>query len=803
MSERNPRTPRIALVVGGCFKAIAQHPSIVDAHRVVYIDAYSETDDVASTAELVPIDLARDETVRSLCARFDQANGGHPLRREHPAHIDRVISIMGCKSVDLAKGLGQVPAVAYLAWQARLEQGLTGTFRAMIDDLTIRAGGQLTRIEVDVFHSNAGATGRGIANAVVETICDLFQGRTVSVSHYVVGRMSFTGLGSHVHDNAPLGVLEDMAFQKHPPTQAKTVHRWLGIELPPVGNDTVLRASYAALWAQAITAPKTRELLDRPQANRSAAAPWGNFTLTRAGWFRSAMNEDDVVAGAARHVLGEIKHLLAAGTAPQVPLGVAYEVPAAPAGELVQGFAVDLQKAAADALAGVLGADGVQAVVQQGISRPEPEVRFQRGNDALAVGSLLRSAPPGFPSRPSGPAAGLPAGRGGAPHEAMPSAARLVGSPGSADAQRGPRGVAPAADLAGLVASLQQARAVREAIVGALEEENHALVEQGDLDRAMRRARANLKQAIALVAPRSLEEHIRALWYPQGRRRLTFLHAARSYRQVAGERAEHEARIRPLQTLLERADDMIRTAQEPFVVLRRALERLLAQLPPPVDDRSVRYHSLGEEAHAHETVFEVLLRAARTDNPERLYQELRATTRGVTLDGLASILKLGPDANPLAVVNRLDKSAEVMGPYWGGMPRPDAELDQRIRVLPPLEGDLYRELLQAKDEIASDIQLVCAQSMAAGIGIVCIDTYLVKEWYDLLTPEYQQDLLATLSSPEATALAHVPGSQLYVDGVFEALHFAPGPEVKELLETTLPRTPVAAGEVAAPILEAP
>ncbi len=749
MAERNPRTPRIALVVGGCFKAIAQHPAMVDAHRVVYIDAYSETDDVAMASELVPIDLARDETVRSLCARFDGQHSGRAPLPGHEAHLERVIATMGCKSVDLAKGLGQVPAVAYLAWQTRLSQGLTSTFRAMIDDLTIRAGGQLTRIEIDVFHSNAGATGRGIANAAVETICELFAGRTVSVTHYVVGRMSFTGLGSHVHDNAPLGVLEDMAFQKQPPTHPKAVHRWLGIELPPVGNDTVLRAHYSALWAQAITAAKTRELLDRPQANRSAAATWGNFTLIRSGWFRSSMTEDDVVAGAARHVLREIDRQLNQVNAPRDGLSVDYQSPIEAASELVGGFPADLQKAAADALNGVLTADNLRALVMQAVHVAEPEVHFRRpSGEEAALGALFRSTPP--------------------------------------------------AGLASLLNDLTQARIVRTATLRALDEETHALVEQGELDRSLRRARRNLDRAIALLCPRTIEEHMRALWYPANRRRLAFLHAAVDYRRVAREHSERQARITALNKLLERTDDLIRNDQEPFQAIRAALNRLLATLPPAVDERSVRYRSLSEQVYPHQTAFEVLLRAARTDSLERLYFELRQTTRGVTLEGLASILRLGPDGGALAIVNRLDRDAEIMGPYWGGLPRPDAETDQRIRVLPPLEGDLYRELEQARDEIGSEIQLVCAESMAGGIGIVYVDTYLVKEWYDLLTPEYQQDLLTTLGDPEATALAHVPGHRLYLDGIFQALHYTPSTEVSEIIGL-----PVAAPapEAAAPTLE--
>ncbi|MDI7276466.1 MAG: hypothetical protein QME94_10835, partial [Anaerolineae bacterium] len=545
MAERNPRTPRIALVVGGCFKAIAQHPSLVDAHRVVYIDAYSETDDVPSTSEVVPIDLARDETVRSLCAAFDSANGPHPLRHQHGAHLDRVITIMGCKSVDLAKGLGQVPAVAYLAWRARLEQGLAHTFRAMIDDLTVRAGGQLARIEIDVFNSNAGATGRGIANAVVEEICELFQGRTVSVTHYVVGRMTFTGLGAHVHDNAPLGILEDIAFQRQPPTQTKTVHRWLGVELPPVGNDVLLRASLAALWAQAITAPKTRELLDRPQANRSAADEWGNFTLVRSGWFRSVMDEDDVVAGAGQHVLRECSRLL--GQAPTgMSLTAVCQAPPLPPEELVQGYPADLHKASLEALQGVTSADALAARVREGARRPPPEVRFQ-----LSDGSEL------------------PAGA-------------LFRAPGSSG-------------LAQLLADLQQARAMRGAILLARDEEARALVEQGDLDRAVRRANRNLQGAISLLCPRTLDEHLRALWQTPSRRRLAFLSAAAAYRKAAAQRAEREARLQALEALREGADDLIRTIEEPFQVMRRAVERLLGQLPPPVDSRAVRYRALDEE----------------------------------------------------------------------------------------------------------------------------------------------------------------------------------------------------------------
>ena len=746
MAERNPRVPRIALVVGGCFKAIAQTPAIVDAHRVVYIDAYSETDDVPSTPELIPIDLARDETVRSLCARFDGADGT-PSPPEQQPQIDRVIRIMGCKSVDLAKGLGQVPAVAYLAWRTRLEQGLTETFRAMIDDLTVGAGGQLARIEIDVFHSNAGATGRGIANAVVETICALFQGRTVSVTHYVVGRMSFTGLGAHVHDNAPLGVLEDMAFQRQPPTQAKTVHRWLGVELPPVGNDVLLRSTYAALWAQAITAPKTRELLDRPQANRSAASEWGGFTLTRANWYRSTMDQDDVVAGAGQHVRREIDRLLAQAPAGQESLTVIYATTTLPPEEMVQGFPADLQKASYEALKGVVAADSLRLLVEQGVRRRQPEVRFRRPNgDEVLPASLLR--PPA------------------------------------------------SVEYALLEADLQKARAIRAAIGQAIDEENEVLAEQGDLARALRRSNHTLQRAIAMLSPRSFDEHLRALWYPAGRRRLAFLHAATAFRRVAAQRAEHEARLQALLELRNRADEMIRVAEEPFLAIRRALQRLLAKLPPPVDSRSVRYRGLDEEVREHQMAFEALLRAARTDNLDRLYLELRQMARGVTLEGLASILKLGPNADALAVVNQLDKDAGEMGPYWGGMPRPSAEIDQRIRVLPPVEEELLRSLLQAKEEIGSDIQLVSAESMAAGVGIVGIDTYLVKRWSELLSPEYQQDLLATLRSPDAVALAHVPGSKVFLDGVTEALHLRLGSEVWQMLGTEGPSPVEGTGEPA-------
>jgi hypothetical protein len=731
VAERNPRVPRIALVVGGCFKAIAQNPAVVDAHRVVYIDAYSETDDVPSVPELIPIDLARDETVRSLCARFDGSDEAQ-LAGDQQAHIDQVIRIMGCKSVDLAKGLGQVPAVAYLAWRTRLQQGLTDTFRAMIDDLTVGAGGQLARIEIDVFHSNAGATGRGIANAVVETICELFQGRTVSVTHYVVGRMSFTGLGAHVHDNAPLGVLEDIAFQRQPPTQAKTVHRWLGVELPPVGNDVVLRSSYAALWAQAITAPKARELLDRPQANRSAASEWGNFTLTRASWYPSAMDEDDVVAGAGQHVLREIERLLAHEPDGREHLTVAYATPTLPPEEMVHGFAADLQKASYEALRGVSAADSLRVLVEQGVRFARPEVRFRPANgDEVLPASLLR--PPS------------------------------------------------SQEYALLQADLQRARVIRLALGQAIDEENEALAEQGDLARAARRSAQTLQRAIATLCPRGLDEHLRALWYPAGRRRLAFLHAAAAYRKVAAQRAEREARLESLVALRDRADDMIRTAEEPFLAIRRALQRLLAKLPPPVDSRSVRFGALDEEVRERQTAFEALLRATRTDNADRLYHELRQMARGVTLEGLAAILRLGTNADALAVVNRLDRDAEEMGPYWGGMPRPDAEIDQRMRVLPPVEGEVLRALLQARDEIGSDIQLVAAESMAAGVGIVGIDTYLVKRWSELLSPEYQHDMLMTLSSHGAVALAHVPGSKVYTDGVFEALRFTPDREIRQLL----------------------
>jgi len=460
------------------------------------------------------------------------------------------------------------------------------------------------------------------------------------------------------------------------------------------------------------------------------------------------MREDDVVAGAAQHVLREIEHLLRTGAAVQTPLTVVYETPAPPPEELVQGFPADLQKACFEALQGVSAADSLQALVQQGVRRPQPEVRFRRANgNELPAATLLR--PP------------------------------------------------TTSDYALLLADLQQLQGVRTAIARAIEEESGIAAEQGELDRTVRRNSRNLQRAIAMLCPRSLDQHLRALWYPAGRRRLVFLHAAVAYRKFAAQRAEHEARLQALQALRDRADEMIRAAQEPFQAMRRALERLLAKLPPPVDSRSVGFGTLADEIHGRLTAFEVLLRAARTDNPERVYRELRQMARGVTLEGLAAILRLGANADALAVVNKLDLEAEEMGPHWGGMPRPGAEIDQRIRVLPPLEGDLLRELLQAKDAIGSDVQVVSAQSMAAGVGIVAIDTYLVKRWSDLLSPEYQQDLLATLRSRDTVALAHVPGSKLYVDRVFEALHFAPPAEVRQLLRYSEPGAASAAQKVPA------
>jgi len=213
----------------------------------------------------------------------------------------------------------------------------------------------------------------------------------------------------------------------------------------------------------------------------------------------------------------------------------------------------------------------------------------------------------------------------------------------------------------------------------------------------------------------------------------------------------------------------------------------------------VRYRSLEQVLHERQTAFEVLLRAARTGSDERLYRALRQMARGITLEGLAAILKLAPTADALAIVNKLDKDADEMGPFWGGMPRPDAEIDQRIRVLPPLEDEVLRALQHARDAIGSNVQLVCAQSMAGGIGVVALDTYLVKQWLDLLSPEYQQDLQATLANADALALAHVPGSRLYLEGILDALHVNPSAEVRQLLfgpSAPLVRQPLAGPEPA-------
>lgn len=377
--------PRIAIVTGGCFEAVARHPRSVDAHRVVYIDASRDVDSVPNRDNLVPVVLARGEAIRSLLSLFDDPSA-FSTEQVKKKHVDKLIKLMGTSGEKLDRGMAQIPALAYLAWEARQDVELEETLRGMVRGLAPETGGQLVDLEIMAFHSNAGGTGRGISNLAIEKIANLFEGKSITVTHYVVGRMSFTcqQIPELIQDNMPMGILEDIAFHKRPKTPKMTVHRWVGIELPPVELDEARRSLFAGLWAQAITAQETRDILDKILFARRVTAPWGAFAPIRSGWFHPQVEMDKIIRAAAEHTQKEIEQVL----------GGLYVRPAEESITITPGRQWDT---VADEIKREFpgGKEAVKRQLERRIADCKPLIKFQHGDQETPEAELLQLPLPG------------------------------------------------------------------------------------------------------------------------------------------------------------------------------------------------------------------------------------------------------------------------------------------------------------------------------------------------------------------------------------------------------------------------
>lgn len=741
MAQQYSDTARIAIVVGGCFNAIARYPELVNANRVIYVDAADEVDKViasrprpASEDPLVSIKLADSMTIRQLLLKVKDLVPQDPISRKH---FDLVWEQLHNKQVSLSKGMGQTPILGHLAWLLRQDERLKQRWEEIVRGLAPYTGGSLTSLQILVFHSNAGGTGRGIANQIVHTVTEQFESKNLSITHYVAGRISFTceEIPDRIRHNAPMGLLEDIALQEDPVTPASTTQLWVGVELPTVGTNSALRSRYAGLWAQAITAQETCRRIDSGRTNIQVVDKWGQFTLVQTGWFTPAdFDEDRLVATAARHVIRDIDTALKAKTSFSgrifFDVGSGNTPP-----EDDQSENQFLQGLANQCLQGTMTSDLVDAEVERVLYVASEPIFQDETGQRIALDSL--EPPPGL----------------------------------------------------SVLQAVQWWQALRQQIRAAMEHEK--LTRENEISPQLEKMRKSYKQALSLLFPQGLDRQFQALMQSQGQRYMSFKNAARGYRRLL--RADNQAGARQtrLEDSLARADARLQEAGEPLEKLRDLLMTDLFQEIQTLPLHYVQFRTLEDR-----NVFTALHAEARTEDPVRLKNALLLNyVQGFTLAGIAHILGEG-SPSPHAIVRKLDalkfsavSDAELrereswstweQGPAWGGWPH---ESYQRICVFPPVVKDTWDKIQQAQKDLQTRTDLARAETIAGGIGIVVLDLCRVYQLTDLLPPDYHQDLKRTLHSCDEVALTHVMGTRVYYEpNEFAQIGINPDPDVAELL----------------------
>jgi hypothetical protein len=709
MPDMHAHNGRIALVTGGCFQSVAAHPQSVGTHRVVYIDASGEIDSMEQAWAVVPVDLGRGDTIQSLLAKFKA--GGRSAGRVNSgvmgSHVKQLITLMGTTAERLDRGMAAVPSLGTLAWIDRLTPDINEALTEMVRELAVQTHGQMTELEIMAFHSNAGGTGRGISNLAINHIAGMFPNAAITVTHYIVGRMSYTcdAIPPLVQDNCALGTLEDICFHLRPTTPKMTVHRWIGTELPTVGIDKARRDSFAGLWAQAITAPETRDHMDRLLFTRRVTDTWGRFALVRTGWFDSQVEVDRIIRLAGERVQAEIQSILDDSGATVADLTVT----------------VSLESSWDDVVGGLdgqlmAGQSAVRGWLDDKARVAKAQVRVARGNREIPQAELLAALP----------------------------------------------------DNAGYKERAEHVRRL-QALAKRIQQTKQMTTE------ARNNARTQLETGLPSVCPEGVLQTMLAQLKNAEEQRKAFGQKARVYYQTTAQEFALAAMLQAVESALD-------ASSTPLQTLLKKLAELSGQLHvSSIEETLVELKPLDE-------TYAELLRVVQLQDTERLKDRLWNTVKGFTLRGLASCLALDSDSQAAAIVHTLESLnfADVRtkrwmpGPAWGGA-IPSRKRATRIAVLPPLTSEAYDDLKRAKTLAGASVELAEATSVAAGVGVVVLDVYQVFELWDLLPPNYKTDLLRALSDCAAVVRGHVPGAEIYLEGVASDLGMELDTEVARLL----------------------
>ena len=615
---------------------------------------------------------------------------GHTLRTLAKGCSEELTRYIDSRpAIDLSVGLGQLPAIGKLAIDKLLADPGFKQFlmTEVFDRLMVLHNGLIELVDLSVYTSTAGATGGPIApvfcQALVDLFCELSEA-VVRISYNRAGSLSFFGVGSRVHINSAAAVDYDIALQLSCHRHAREVRSLAAFELPMVGTDKPARDKYATQIVQAISAEDVQAILNRAEPNLALNSRFGMISIFRAAFWYSVESED-----VAREVT--VMHM------PRLKALVA----TAPDSTIVQ---------------------NVEVILEENKLKPNK-----------TIDDLARTV------RASG---------GVKPENFDEDCRRLVGRYAS--------GTVVVALAASRVEFADHLRVHAAMPCRTAREFAHKLANLRGIDFALSRGISHREAQLALLQKRqrSADEVLKeneGQMFPVGflsrgllnlvgnidARIAGFKTARNSFISIALQSAKVEAEI----SALRAAQNHLRVELDSEV---QRLTRIIELLHGVGPGRSPSEKPLLHVEH-FDLLLEKLIDAVLAGADDReLLRILASSAVSVTLEGLAAIFGCG--LTLCSVATQLVRGVPpVLGPPWAGK-RPVGE-GQRITVLPPLEGQLLKQLRDMVHNVDPDMGVVCASSVEGGTNAVRLEIYKPIENSEIYTPLINRFLEEASAAP--------------------------------------------------------
>lgn len=303
---------RAAVFIGGTFQMVARHLSDISGlpfHATFLADVADEIRQAGVQVNHRGVYVVSPD-------QYDQIGKLIDALKEERFPIARAVgNALSGQESDSGKGMGQVPAIAWMAFtrqKASLNQAADNFWKF----LRTLAGGYVKEAELYVFYSIAGGTGRGAFDLVLSSLRQAYAqnapNAALSIRDVVVDGGSYLGCGDKVEYNGATGAAQILSLVYGDTRRQAHENRMFNlVTLPIVGTDKARRDNLVRQTVAMLMAPGYRQQNERIGANMSTT------TLRKTGkmWshrfaYLGQISFNDIVAGVAAKYEPLLKQLL-------------------------------------------------------------------------------------------------------------------------------------------------------------------------------------------------------------------------------------------------------------------------------------------------------------------------------------------------------------------------------------------------------------------------------------------------------------------------------------------------------------